>query len=64
MYLGPVRSCEPLVGRVLGAHGNGVLEVLLIFVYRFRHGNVDVISGVVPFDGQAAVLAARWVDSY
>ena len=33
------------------------------FADRFRHGDVDAIAGVVPFDGQAVVLAAIWVDS-
>ena len=51
------------MGRVLGARGRGVLEVFHGFVDRFGHGDVDVISGVIPLDGQAAVLAARWVDS-
>ena len=62
MYLGPVRWREPLVGRVLGERGYGVLEALQGFVGRVGHGDVDVISGVILFDGQAAVLAARWVD--
>ena len=26
------------------------------------HGDVNVLAGVVPFDVQAAVFAARWVD--
>ena len=51
------------MGRVLGACGCGVLEVLQVFVDRFWNADVDIISGVVPFDCQAAVLAARWVDS-
>ena len=62
MYLGSVRWRNKLVGRVLGARGHGVLEALQGFADRVSHGYVDVISGVVPFDGQAAVLAARWVD--
>ena len=63
MHLGLVRWRKPLVGRVLGARGHGVMEALQGFVDRVGHGDVDIISGVVPFDGQAAVLAARWVDS-
>ena len=51
------------MGRVLGARGHGVLEVLQGFADRVVHGDVDVIAGVVPFDGQAAVLAAGWVGS-
>ena len=62
MYLGPVHWHEPLKGRVLGACGSGVLEALQGFTYSVWHGDVDVISGVVPFDCQAAVLAAIWVD--
>ena len=50
------------MGRLLGARGHGVLEVLQGFVDRVGHGDLDVIGGVVPFDGQASVLAARWVD--
>ena len=50
------------MGRVLGARGRGVLEALQGFVDSVGNGDVDVISGVVPFDCQAAVLAARWVD--
>ena len=44
--------------RVLGAWGHGVLEALQGFSDRVGHGDVDVISGVVTFDGQAAVLTA------
>ena len=62
MYLGPVRWREPFVGRVLGVWGNGVLQALQVFADRVGHGDIDIIAGVVPFDGQAAVLAARWVD--
>ena len=50
------------MGRVLGVWGHGVLEALQGFADRVGHGDVDVIAGVVPFDGQAAVLAARWAD--
>ena len=50
------------MGRVLGAWEHGVLEALQGFADRFGHGDVDIIAGVVPFDGQAAVLAVRWVD--
>ena len=62
MYLGPIHWCGPFVGRVLGAWGHWVLEALQGFADRFGHEDVDVISGVVPFNGQAALLAARWVD--
>ena len=62
LHLGPIRRREPFVGRVLGAWGHGVLEALQGFSDRVGHGDVDVISGVVPFDGQAAVLASRWVN--
>ena len=50
------------MGRVLGERGHGVLEELQGFAEIFGHGDVNVIAGVVPFDCQAAVLAARWVD--
>ena len=59
---GPLRWYKPLVGRVLGAHGSGVLEALQVFADSVGHGDVGVIAGVVPFNCQAAVLAARWVD--
>ena len=62
MYIGPIRWREPLVGRLLGTCGRGVLEELQGFSDRVGHGDVNVISGVVPFDDQVAVLAARWVD--
>ena len=48
--------------RVLGARGHGVLEALQGFADSVGHGDVDVISGVVPVDFQAAVLAAGWVE--
>ena len=60
--LGPIRRREPFVGRVLGERGLGVLEALQGFADGVGHGDVDVISRVVPFDGKPAVLAARWVD--
>ena len=50
------------MGRVLGARGRGALEVLQGFADSVGHGDVNLISGVVPFDGHAAVLSARWVD--
>ena len=50
------------MGRVLGARGRGVLELLQGFVDSVGHGDVNVIDGVVPVDYQTAVLAARWVD--
>ena len=40
-----------------------MLEALQGFADRVGHGDVDVISGIVPFDGQATVLAAGWVYS-
>ena len=39
-----------------------MLEALQGFADRVGHGDIDVIAGVFPFDGQATVLAARWVD--
>ena len=50
------------MGRVLGARECRVLEALQVFADSVGHGDVDVISGVVPVDCQTAVLAARWVD--
>ena len=50
-YLGTIRWREPFVRRVLGAWGHGVLEALQGFADRVGHGYVNVISGVVPFDG-------------
>ena len=50
------------MGRVLGARGRGVLEALQGFADSVGRGDVDVISGVVPFDFQSAILSARWVD--
>ena len=50
------------MGRVLGSCGRGVLELLQGFADSVGHGDVDVISGVVSFDCQAAVLASGWVD--
>ena len=61
MYFVPVRWREPIVGRVLGARGCGVLEALQGFADRVGHGYVNVIAGLVTVDCQAAVLAARWV---
>ena len=58
MYLGPVHWREPLVGRLLGERGHGVLEALQGFADRVGHGDVDIISGVVPFDGQAVIGVA------
>ena len=57
-----MRWREPFLGRVLGALGHGVLVELQGFADRVGHGDVNVISGVVSFDGQVAVLASRWVD--
>ena len=39
-----------------------MLEALQGFADRVGHRDVYVIDRVVPFDGQAVVLAARWVD--
>ena len=50
------------MGRVLEARGRGVLEALQGFADSVGHGDVDVIYAVVPFDCQAAVLAARCVN--
>ena len=63
LHLGPIRGRETFLGRVLGAREHGVLEALQGVADRFRHGYVDVISRIVPFDGKPAVLASRWVDS-
>ena len=58
-YLGPIRRRDPLVGRVLRARGYEVLEALQGFADGVGHGDVNVISRVVPFNGKPAVLAAR-----
>ena len=50
------------MGRVLGARGCEVLEELQGFADSVGNGDIDVIVGMVPFDCQAALLAARWVD--
>ena len=63
LYLGPIRGCEPFVGRVLEERGHIVLEALQGFVDRFGHGDVEVISRVVSFDGKTTLLASRWLDS-
>ena len=62
MHRSRIRRRDPFVGRVLGACGHGVLEALQGFADGVGHGYVDVIARVVPFDGKATVLAARWVD--
>ena len=62
LHLSPIRGCETFVGRVLGAWGHGVLETFQGFADRVGHGDVDVITRVIPFNGQPTVLAARWVD--
>ena len=59
LYLGPIRRCEPLVGRVLRARWYGVLEALQGLSEGFGHGDVDVIARVIPFYGKPAILAAR-----
>ena len=63
LYLGPLCWREPFVGRVLGEMGHGVLEALQGFGDRVGHGDVDVIAGVVPFDGQAADDATHLLDT-
>ena len=50
------------MGRVLGARGRGVTEALQGFADRVGHGDVGVIAGVVLFDCQATIFAARSVD--
>ena len=62
LHLGPIRRRKPFVGRVLRTRGYGVLEALQGFAGGVGHGDVDVISRVVPFDGEPALLAARWFD--
>ena len=62
LHLGPIRRCEPFVGRVLRARGYGVLESLQGFVDRVGHGDVDVVFRVVPIDSKSAVLSTRCVD--
>ena len=64
MYFGPVRWHKPLVGKVLGLCGRGVLEALQGFADSVGHGDGNVIAGVVPFHCQAAVLATRSFDGY
>ena len=51
LHLGPVHWREPFVGIVLGDWVHGVLEALQGFTDIVGHGDVNVISGVVPFDG-------------
>ena len=43
--------------RVLRARGYGVLEALQGFADGFGHGDVDIITGVIPFYGKPALLA-------
>ena len=62
LYIGPIRRRKPFVGRVLGARGHGVLEVLQGFADRVGRGDVNIIARVVPFDGNPTVLATRGVD--
>ena len=47
LHPGPIRRREPFVGRVLGARGYGVLEVLKGFSDIVGHGDVDIIVLVV-----------------
>ena len=63
LYLGPIRRREPFVGRMLRERGYGVLEALQGFADGVGHGYVNVIAWVILFDGNPAVLAARWVGS-
>ena len=63
MHLGSICERKPFVGRVLRAWGHRVLEVLQGFADRVGHGDVNVITRVVSFDGQTAVLSDGWVDS-
>ena len=62
LHLGPIRRCEPFVGRVLMARVYGVLEALQGFSNGVGHGDVDVVFWVVPMDSKFAVLAARLID--
>ena len=62
LHLDPIRRRKPFVGRVLVAHGHGVLEALQGFADGVGHGDVNVISKLVPFDGTPALLADRWVN--
>ena len=63
LHLGPIRGHEPFLGRVLGARGHGVLELLYGFADRVGIGDVDVIAKVVPFYDKPALRAVRWVDN-
>ena len=54
LHFGPGSWQEPLVRRVLGAHGRGLLKALRIFADIVGQGDVDIITGVVLFDCQAA----------
>ena len=60
LHIGPIRRCDPLVGRVFRTHGYGVLEVLQGFADKVGHGDVDVFFQVVPIDSKSTVIAARW----
>ena len=59
---GTIRRCKTFVGRILGAFGNGVLEVIQGFSDGVGHGYVNIVFWVVPINGQSAVLASRWFD--
>ena len=50
------------MGIILGAFGDGVLEVFQGFADGVGYGDVDVVFWVVPIDGQSVVLAARQVN--
>ena len=51
LHLGPIRRCDPFVGRVLRARGYRVLEVAQGFTGGVGHGDVNVVFWVVPTDG-------------
>ena len=63
LHRGPIHMRGPFVGRVLGARGHGVLELIQYFADRVGHGDFNVFSRVVPFDVKPAVPAARSVNS-
>ena len=62
MDFGTIRRCDPFVGIILGAFGDGVLEALQGFDDGVSHGDVEVVFWVVTINVQSAVLASRWFD--
>ena len=62
LHLGPMCRREPFVGRVLRAHGYGVLGALQVFADVVGHGDVDAIVRLVPINGKSTVISARRVD--